>query len=69
MNSWTITINGFGPHHNGQPDDADRIAAEALQKLMTRGHLVTTALFNFGGQSNLFLVPPQTHEPICPTTE
>lgn len=54
MGQWNITIQGTGAHHNKQyPADANRLAAEFVQKLRDAGHVVTHASFTSGGRDDI----------------
>lgn len=49
MGQWNISINGTGAHHNKLiAIDANRLAAELVQKLRDAGHAVTGATFTHG---------------------
>lgn len=52
MASFTITIKGFGSHHNinGPPGDADSLAAKLVRELVESGHRVEVATWE-GGQT------------------
>lgn len=50
MGNWKITIEGVGPHHNGDnPKDADRLAAGLVRDLKAHGQTILNATF-FTGQ-------------------
>lgn len=54
MGNWNITIRGVGAHHNtGYPVDANRMAAEFVQKLRDAGHTVASATITYGGEDDL----------------
>jgi len=54
MGNWNITIRGVGCHHNvGYEKDANRMAAEFVQKLRDAGHSVASASITFGGEDDL----------------
>lgn len=49
MGNWNISIRGVGPHHNGQPYDAEQVAARAVEELRAAGHTVVSAEVTYGG--------------------
>lgn len=54
MGNWNITIRGIGAHHNKKlAYDANRMAAEFVQKLKAAGHQVTSASFTHGGEDDI----------------
>jgi len=54
MGNWNITIRGVGSHHNkGVEHDANKMAAEFVQKLKSAGHNVVAASFTFGGEDDI----------------
>lgn len=54
MGNWNITIRGVGAHHNKKyKDDANRMAAEFVQKLLAAGHNIQSATITHGGEDNL----------------
>jgi len=54
MGNWNIIINGIGQHHNKRdPRDANRIAAEFVQKLKDAGHTVYFKSFTYGGADDI----------------
>lgn len=55
MGNWNITIRGVGVHHNDGrlPEDANRMAAEFVQKLRDAGHTISHASIAFGGEDDL----------------
>ncbi|MBI3936751.1 MAG: hypothetical protein HY323_07220 [Betaproteobacteria bacterium] len=49
MGNWNISIQGTGQHHNKHSyKDANRMAAEFVQRLRDAGHTVTHAFFTHG---------------------
>jgi hypothetical protein len=53
MGQWVITIKGTGVHHNnGNPNDADVIAAEVVNKLIDAGQQLEAASFTAGSRIN-----------------
>jgi len=58
MGSWSIEIEGTGPHHNGIPDDANAIALKAAQALVDAGHKVTRAVISCGKGEEKLLADP-----------
>lgn len=58
MGNWNINIQGIGCHHNTDlAIDANKMAAEFVQKLKDAGHTVEAATFTHGGKDNL--LPPK----------
>ena len=55
MGNWNITINGVGQHHNGQPRDVERLAAEFVERLRANGHTVTVAGVTTGSAVDISL--------------
>lgn len=54
MGQWNITIRGTGAHHNKKYEkDANRLAAEFVQKLKDAGHSVAGASFTYGGDEDI----------------
>ena len=55
MGNWNITIQGIGSHHNHpQPEnDANKMAADFVEKLRSVGHVINSATFTHGGMENL----------------
>jgi hypothetical protein len=54
MGNWNITICGVGCHHNKDLEiDANRLAAEFVQKMIEAGHNITHASFTHGGADDL----------------
>lgn len=54
MGDWAIVIRGVGAHHGrGNASDANRMAAEFVQKLRAIGHNVVSASMTFGGAEDL----------------
>ena len=50
MGNWAINIEGVGPHHNLLNEtDANRMAADFVQRLKDAGHTVRVATFHHGG--------------------
>ena len=50
MGDWNISIQGAGAHHNRRnPQDANRMAAEFVQRLRDAGHTVHSGIFTCGG--------------------
>ncbi len=47
---WTVTIQGMGCIHNHPklPCDANRLAAEFVEKLKAEGQLITKATITYG---------------------
>ena len=57
MGNWNINIQGVGSHHNASNQfDADRMAAEFVDKLRAAGHTVQVAAFTHGGLEPLLPV-------------
>lgn len=47
MSVWSLTIVGYGPHHNGNAAfDADFLAREFVKALKRSGHTINTATFS-----------------------
>ncbi len=46
---WTLTIQGFGPHHPDVPEDAATLARRFVAHLEAQGHAVTAALISTPG--------------------
>jgi hypothetical protein len=55
MGNWNITIRGTGCHHNDKADvrDANKAAAEFVQRLKADGHTITAASFTYGAEDDL----------------
>lgn len=56
MGNWNITIQGAGAHHNHAlaiDYDANKMAAEFVEKLRAAGHSVTSATFTHGGSDDI----------------
>lgn len=50
MGNWAIMIHGCGQHHNKlDPHDANRMAADFVQRLRDAGHVHVEAAFVHGG--------------------
>lgn len=43
MGNWTLVIEGTGPHHNGKPEDVERLAAGIVKVLEQKGHYIEAA--------------------------
>jgi hypothetical protein len=58
MGNWNINIQGIGIHHNtNQPNDANKMAAEFVQKLADAGHTIEGATFTSGSKEELKPAP------------
>ena len=57
MSDYTITIVATGIHLTGHPDDADRLAAKAVQDLEAAGHVVHHAIMTHGAHHHIPLKP------------
>jgi hypothetical protein len=54
MGNWNITVQGTGCHHNPSlAYDANKMAAEFVQKLRDAGHTITSATFTHGGADDV----------------
>lgn len=54
MGQWNITVRGTGCHHNPKlATDANRMAAEFVERLKTAGHVVMSASFTYGGDEDI----------------
>jgi hypothetical protein len=54
MGNWNISIHGTGCHHNNDyPADADRMAAEFVTLLRSKGHTVSHASITHGGECDI----------------
>jgi hypothetical protein len=55
MGNWNITIRGVGCHHNRRADvkDANKAAAEFVQRLKADGHTIVAASFTYGGEDDI----------------
>ncbi len=54
MGNWNITIRGVGCHHNKNlTTDANRMAAEFVDKLKAAGHCIVAASFTYGAEDKL----------------
>jgi hypothetical protein len=54
MGNWNITVQGTGCHHNrDNPSDADRLAAEFVERLKAAGHTLVSATFTAGSRTDL----------------
>ncbi len=54
MGNWNITIRGMGQHHNRcDPADANRMAADFVQRLRDAGHQVLEQSFTHGGSDDI----------------
>jgi hypothetical protein len=55
MGHWNITVRGVGCHHNRSADvkDANKAAAEFVQRLKADGHSITAASFTCGGEDDI----------------
>lgn len=60
MGNWNITIQGTGAHHNDSNPlaqdtirDAEKLAAEFVEKLKAVGQKVESATFTYGGREEL----------------
>lgn len=56
MGNWNITIQGIGPHHNDATDtprDAEKLAAEFVQRLRDVGQIVKSATITYGSKDAL----------------
>ena len=54
MGNWNINIQGVGCHHNkDNPTDADRMAAEFVERLRQAGHTVEHASFTSGSKVDI----------------
>ena len=62
MGNWNITIQGTGMHHNQQKTetgeefherDANRMAAEFVQRLKDAGHHIDSATFTHGARDDI----------------
>lgn len=54
MGNWNITIRGVGAHHNrNYPTDANRMAADFVQKLREAGHSIQGATITHGGEDDV----------------
>ncbi len=59
MGDYHIRIHGVGPNHNDKPNDAERIAAECVDVLRLRGHVVQAASVDAGERrTNVLALPP-----------
>ncbi len=63
MGNWKLTIEGTGQHHNGLPQDADKVAKDTVATVVALGHNVTHAEFAVaGGQADNLLPEPTSVE-------
>lgn len=54
MGNWAIVVRGTGSHHNKRyPKDANRAAAEFVQRLKADGHSIVEASFTYGAADDL----------------
>lgn len=54
MGNWNITIRGVGAHHNENYEkDANRLAAEFVQRLEAAGHIVHEASITYGAEETI----------------
>lgn len=56
MGNWNITIRGVGVHHNLDKKleaDANRMAAEFVEKLKEAGHSIVAASITHGGEEDI----------------
>ena len=54
MGNYHIAIEGTGQHHNnGDPKDADVLAAKFAQELKDAGHNVESATITHGGRNDV----------------
>lgn len=61
MGNWNITIQGSGAHHNTDfPQDADRLAANFVNRLLAAGQTIESATFTSGTKEDLL---PRAPEP------
>jgi hypothetical protein len=59
----TLVIRARGPHHNGDENDANRLAMGYIKDLRNRGHIVESASFDSGVKEELTLHPDVLKEP------
>ena len=66
MGNYVIILEATGPHHNGQPYDADQLIATFVAALKQNGHSIQHASLTYGArQMNVWddqAIP--TEEPI-----
>jgi hypothetical protein len=56
MGNWNINIQGVGSHHNASnPEDADLLAADFVEKLKSSGHSIEVASFTHGSKEDITL--------------
>lgn len=54
MGNWNISIHGVGAHHNELFEkDANRMAAQFVEKLREAGHSVASATITFGSEESV----------------
>ncbi len=53
MGQYAFIVVAVGPHHNSIEQDADRVFAEAVQRLKTAGHTFAIASFTHGTENDL----------------
>lgn len=63
MGNWHINIRGIGPYHNGNEQDADRIARRIVHELRAAGHTVDDAAFTYGAHANVGADEANTADP------
>lgn len=54
MGNWNMTIVGVGAHHNTEnPNDADKLFTEFVEKVAAAGHHLKHASFTHGAAENI----------------
>ena len=60
MGTYKIIVDGVGPHHNGNPSDAEALTRDFVGKLRVAGHNVLSATFQLTSQ------PEDATKPVTP---
>lgn len=55
MGSWTVVIQGSGPHHNKRKEDINWQAQKFARELKAMGHEIDSVFLTFGGRENVLI--------------
>lgn len=66
MGIFKFVLEALGPHHNGQPFDADKILSKVTADLAEAGHTINSATLHHSDGAVHDLVAAPMHDPPPP---
>ena len=68
MGVFKFVLEAIGPHHTGQPIDADKLLSKVTADLADSGHTISSAVLHRSDGAQHDLVAAPTHLPPPPPT-